>query len=219
MPSHGPADRRRAGAPVTVDAVVFDLGNVLVRWDPYLPFVGRMDRAEVEAMFDEIDFPTINHGLDAGRPWSEARAEVLRRYPQRADAFDLYRAHFAEAIPGPVDGSEPLVRDLVRIGIRVLGLTNWSAETFHHAEPAAPAIGLLEDVLVSGEVGIAKPDPRIFRLLASRYELDPARTVFTDDSAPNVAAAAAEGFDAVLFTDPDELRTDLVRRGLPIPAA
>ncbi|HEX5332740.1 MAG TPA: HAD family phosphatase [Cellulomonas sp.] len=204
---------------MTVDAVVFDLGNVLVRWDPYLPFVGRMDRAEVEAMFDEIDFPTINHGLDAGRPWAEARAEVFRRYPHRVDAFDFYREHFADSIPGPVDGSARLVRDLVGAGIRTLGLTNWSAETFHHAEPAAPAIGLLEDVLVSGEVGVAKPDRRIFRLLANRFQLDPGRTVFTDDSAPNVAAAAAEGYVAVLFTDADDLRTDLVRRGLPIPAA
>jgi 2-haloacid dehalogenase len=217
-----PEDRTDLGqgdAPMTVDAVVFDLGNVLVRWDPYLPFIGHLERAEVEALFDEIDFPTLNHHLDAGRPWAEARAEVVRRYPHRADAFDFYREHFVDSIPGPVDGSARLVRDLVGAGIRVLGLTNWSAETFHHAEPAAPAIGLLEDVLVSGEVGIAKPDPRIFRLLASRYGLDPGRTVFTDDSAPNVAAAAAEGFDAVLFIDADELRADLVRRGLPIPAA
>ncbi|HEX7804588.1 MAG TPA: HAD-IA family hydrolase [Cellulomonas sp.] len=204
---------------MTVDAVVFDLGNVLVRWDPFLPFVGQMDRAEVEALFDEIDFPSINHGLDAGRPWAEARAEVLRRHPHRVDAFDFYREHFTDSIPGPVDGSARLVRDLVGAGIRALGLTNWSAETFHHAEPAAPAIGLLEDVLVSGEVGIAKPDRRIFRLLASRFQLDPGRTVFTDDSAPNVAAAAAEGYVAVLFTSADDLRADLVRRGLPIPAA
>jgi len=96
---------------MTVDAVVFDLGNVLVRWDPYLPFIGHMERAEVEALFDEIDFPALNHRLDAGRPWAEARAEVVRRYPHRADAFDFYREHFADSIPGPVDGSARLVRD------------------------------------------------------------------------------------------------------------
>lgn len=217
--SHSTLHDDRAETPMTVEAVVFDLGNVLVRWDPYLPFVGRMGRAEVDALFDEIDFPTINHGLDAGRPWADAQAEVLRRHPRRAADFDFYREHFTDSIPGPVEGSARLVADLVAAGIRVLGLTNWSAETFHHAEPAAPAIGLLEDVLVSGEVGIAKPDPLIFRLLAHRFDLDPGRTVFTDDSAPNIAAAGAEGFDAVLFTAADELRTDLVLRGLPIPAA
>jgi 2-haloacid dehalogenase len=203
----------------TVDAVVFDLGNVLVRWDPYLAYVGRMERAEVEDFFDEIDFPTLNHRQDAGRPWAEARAEVHRLFPHRSAAFDFYVEHFAQTLAGPVDGTEQLVRDLRDAGVRVLGLTNWSAETFHHAEPAAPAIGLLEDVLVSGDVGIAKPDPRIFRLLASRCSLDPGRTVFTDDAARNVEAAAAEGFDAVLFTDADQLRADLVSRGVPVASA
>ena len=82
--------------------------------------------------------------------------------------------------------------------------------------PAAPAIGLLEDVLVSGVEGVAKPDPRIFALLAQRFGLDPARTVFTDDSATNVEAAATAGFDALLFTSAAQLRADLVARGLPL---
>jgi 2-haloacid dehalogenase len=203
----------------TVDAVVFDLGNVLVRWDPFLAYVGRMERAEVEDFFDEIDFPALNHRQDAGRPWAEARAEVRRRFPHRSDAFDIYVEHFAQTLAGPVDGTEQLVRDLVDAGVRVLGLTNWSAETFPHAVPAAPAIGLLEDVLVSGDVGIAKPDARIFQLVATRWSLDPSRTVFTDDAPANVEAAAAQGFDAVLFTDADQLRADLVSRGLPVASA
>ena len=115
-------------------------------------------------------------------------------------------------------GSDDLVRDLRALGLRLLGLTNWSAETFHLAEPAAPAIGLLEDVLVSGEVGVAKPDPEVFALLTGRFGLRPERTVFVDDSAPNVAAAAAAGFDAVLFTTADALRADLAARGLPLAA-
>lgn len=200
-----------------VAAVVFDLGQVLVQWDPYLPYEGRLARDQVEQYFADVDFPTFNHRQDAGRPWSEARAEVLARFPHHADAFDLYVEHFADSLPGPVPGSEALVRDLVEAGVRVLGLTNWSAETFHHAEPAAPAIGLLEDVLVSGREGVAKPDPRIFALLVERFALDPATTVYTDDSAPNVAAAAAAGFDAVLFRSAARLRADLVARGVPLP--
>ena len=91
------------------------------------------------------------------------KADVRARFPQHSAALDLYVDHFADALPGPVPGSEQLVRDLRGAGVRTLGLTNWSAETFHLAEPAAPAIGLLEDVLVSGPVGLAKPDERIFR--------------------------------------------------------
>jgi len=106
-----------------------------------------------------------------------------------------------------------VVDDLRAAGIRVLGLTNWSAETFHHAVPVAPAIGRLEAVVVSGREGIAKPDPRIFRLLAARHDLDPARTLFTDDTPANVLAALDEGFQSVLFTDADALRGDLGARG------
>jgi len=204
---------------MTIDTVVLDLGQVLVRWDPYGPFVGRMPVERVEAFFADVDFPTFNHHQDAGRPWAQARAEVRARFPQHAAALDLYVEHFADALPGPVPGSEQLVRDLSEAGIRTLGLTNWSAETFHLAEPAAPSIGLLEDVLVSGTVGLAKPDPRIFALLVRRFGLDPASTVFVDDSPVNVDAATAAGLAGVLFTTADALRADLRDRGVPLPAA
>ena len=199
-----------------VDAVVFDLGNVLVVWDPYLPFAGRMARADVETFFGEIDFPSVNHLQDAGRSWDLARADVRRRFPQHAASLDLYVDHFADSLAGPVPGTAEVVGELAAAGVRLLGLSNWAAETFHHAEPAAPAIGLLEDVLVSGKVGLAKPDPRIFALLAERYGLEPGRTLFVDDSPVNVRAAASAGYVAVLFTSADALRGDLHARGLPV---
>jgi 2-haloacid dehalogenase len=200
-------------------AVVLDLGNVLVRWDPYGPFVGRLDRSEVDRFFSDVDFAAFNHHQDAGRSWADARVELAATFPQHVAALDLYVAHFADSLPGPVPGSARVVRDLVDRGVPTFGLTNWSAETYHLAEPAAPAIGHLDAVLVSGEVGLAKPDPRVFRLLAERFALDPARTVFADDSPVNVAAAAAVGFDAVLFTDAATLRADLETRGLLVPEA
>ena len=198
--------------------VVLDLGNVVLRWDPYLPFVGRMERSDVDAFFDEVDFPAFNHQQDAGRTWAEARAEIADRFPQHLAAVDVYVEHFGETLSGPVPGTERLVRELITAGVRLLGLTNWSAETFHHAEQVAPAVGLLEGIVVSGEVGLAKPDPRIFELLTRRFGLDPASTVFVDDSGPNVAAAAQLGFDAVLFTSAARLRADLVARGIDLPA-
>lgn len=198
---------------MTVDTVVFDLGNVLVRWDPTLPFAGRLTDDEVHRFFADVDFAALNLRQDAGRPWAEACAEVARTHPQHLAALDLYVERFAASLPGPVAGTAAVVDDLRAAGVRVLGLTNWSAETFHHAAPAAPAIGRLEAVVVSGREGIAKPDPRIFRLLAERHDLDPARTLFTDDTPVNVLAALDEGFQSVLFTDADALRGDLVARG------
>jgi 2-haloacid dehalogenase len=199
-----------------IDAVVFDLGNVLVTWDPYLPFVGRVERSEVEAFFREIDFPAVNRRLDAGESLAQARADVRERFPQRAATLDIYFDHFADSLAGPVPGSAEVVAELAAAGVRVLGLTNWAAETYHYAEPAAPVIGLLEDVLVSGEVGLGKPDPRIFALLAERYGLEPGRTLFIDDSPANVRAAASCGYVAVQFSGADALRGDLRALGLPV---
>ena len=200
-----------------IDTVVLDLGNVLVFWDPAGPFVGRLPDPETTAFLTEFDFMAFNRLQDAGRSWADARADLAARAPEHLPALDVYVEHFADALPGPVPGTLDLVRDLRACGIRLLGLTNWSAETFHLADPAAPAIGLLEDVLVSGEVGVAKPDPRVFALLTERFGVRPERAVFVDDSATNVAAGAAAGFDAVLFTTADALRASLVARGVPLP--
>lgn len=202
-----------------IDAVVFDLGNVLVRWDPAAAFAGVLPDADVQRFLADVDFPALNQLQDAGRPWAEARAEMADRHPEHVATLDLYVERFAHALPGEVPGTAAVVDDLRAAGVRVLGLTNWSAETFHHAVPAAPAIGRLEAVVVSGQEGVAKPDPRIFRLLASRHGLVPERTVFTDDSPVNVAAAEAEGFQGVLFTDAGTLRTELVARGVQVARA
>ncbi|RYV52915.1 HAD family phosphatase [Pengzhenrongella frigida] len=202
-----------------MDTVVFDLGNVLVRWDPYGPFVGRLDHRAVARFFADVDFPAFNQRQDSGRSWAHARADVHARFPEHARAVDLYVEHFVDAVPGPVEGSAQIVRDLASDGVRLFGLTNWSAETYHHAEPAAPVIGLLEGVLVSGQVGLVKPDPRIFALLAERFDLVPGRTVFIDDSPANVEAAVRVGYQAVLFTSADALRRDLRALGLAVGAA
>ncbi|QTE31462.1 HAD-IA family hydrolase [Pengzhenrongella sicca] len=177
-----------------------------------------MARADVDEFFAEIDFARFNQRQDAGRSWAQARAWTAERFPQHVGAVDLYLEHFAASLPGPVAGSAAVVRELVAGGVRVLGLTNWSAETYRHAVPAAPAIGLLEGVVVSGQEGVAKPDPRIFAVLRERYGLDPERTVFTDDSPVNVAAAARAGFHGLLFTDAATLRRDLRTHGLPVGA-
>ena len=107
-----------------------------------------------------------------------------------------------------------ILAELHAAGTRLVALTNWSAELFPHAEAAFDFLGLFDGIVVSGREGVAKPDPAVFDLLLSRYHLDPARTVFVDDSPANVAAAAAAGLRALAFTGPDRLRADLSRLGL-----
>ncbi len=201
-------------SPEPPSTVVFDLGNVIVGWDPWGPFAGVADRAEVDEFFREVDFPAFNRLQDAGRPWAEARREVARRLPHRAWLVDRYVSHFALALTGPVPGTEAVLRALARSGIRLLGLTNFSAETYHHAPVAAPAIGLLEAVVVSGREGVAKPDRKIYDLLIERFRLEPPRTVFVDDSPANVVAARTAGLIGIHFTDADGLVRDLVALGV-----
>ncbi|GAB3301525.1 HAD-IA family hydrolase [Epidermidibacterium keratini] len=196
-----------------IDTMVFDLGQVLVRWDPRPALDGLHSADEIDAFLTGRFF-TDNHGLDAGREFEELERELLEQAPQDAAIWRTYWDGFARSLGGPVPGMPELVGELKSAGLRLLGLTNWSAQTFHHAIPSAPVIGELEDILVSGREGLAKPDPAIFTLLIERFDLTPSTTVFTDDSPANIAAAEAAGLHAVHFTDAAELRVHLRALGL-----
>ncbi|MEU4363958.1 HAD family phosphatase [Promicromonospora sp. NPDC023987] len=199
----------------TIDTVVYDFGNVLIGWDPFGPYEGR-PRAEIEAFFEAVDFASINHAADAGTPYAVLLERVERTRPDLVDDLRRYVEHYELSLIGPIDGSAELVAELKGLGLRLYGLTNWQAETFHSAEPAAPAIGLMEDVIVSGREGMAKPDRRIFELVVERFGVDPARAVFIDDKDVNVDAARGVGFHGVVFTTTEALRKDLRALGLPV---
>ncbi|MCL1870452.1 MAG: HAD family phosphatase [Promicromonosporaceae bacterium] len=199
-----------------IDTVVYDFGNVLVRWDPRGAFAD-VDPAEVDAFFAEFDFVAFNHQQDAGAvTFAQARAEVAAATPRWVPFLDAYVARQRDTLVGPVEGSQDLVEELRGLGLRLYGLTNWWADTFHHAQDAAPAIGLMDGVVVSGRVRAAKPDPEIFQHLIDTYDVDPARSVFVDDLPANVAAARALGFRTVQFTGTPALRASLRELGVPV---
>jgi len=197
-----------------IDAVLFDLGNVLVRWDPYLPYRDTHTREEVDRFLAESDFWALNHAQDAGESWASVRDRLGRTRPDLVPMLDVYVTRYREALPGEVPGADALVRDVLAAGLRAYGLTNWGPETWPAAAEAAPVIRLLEGVVVSGHEGVVKPDPEIYRRAAARYGLDPARTLFTDDAEANVAAAARLGFRTHLFTGHDGLRAALAGLGV-----
>jgi 2-haloacid dehalogenase len=200
--------------PETPTAVVFDLGGVLIRWDPRHLYRQLMREDEIDAFLDEVGFQAWNHVQDAGAAWVPAVEEHAALFPHRRKLLAAYPARFAESLDGPVEGTVAILAELHAAGTRLVALTNWSAELFPHAEAAFDFLALFEGIVVSGREGVAKPDPAVFDLLLSRYDLDPARTVFVDDSPANVAAAAAAGLQALTFTGPDRLRADLSRLGL-----
>ncbi|MGZ4592096.1 MAG: HAD family hydrolase [Actinomycetes bacterium] len=202
-------------APSTV---VFDLGGVLIDWDPRHLYRRLLPDDEIDDFLDEIGFAEWNHAQDAGGSWDEAVEALAARHPHRRELIAAYTRRYPETMAGPIEGTVRLLTQLRAAGTRLLALTNWSAETFHHALSTFGFLEMFEDIVVSGVEGVAKPDPRLFTLLIERFALVPAETVFIDDSAANVAAAAELGLTALRFRDPDALRADLRRLGLPVDA-
>jgi 2-haloacid dehalogenase len=206
-------DRDDASRPT---AVVFDLGGVLIDWNPrYLYrqlFDG--DDAAMERFLAEVTTPEWNGEQDAGRTWAEAVEVLTREHPQDAKLIAAYADRWPETLGDAIQPTVDVLAELRRTGARLFALSNWSAETFPIARPRYPFLEWFEGIVISGEVRIAKPDPRLFRHLVERYSLDPATTVFIDDSAANVRAARELGMIGIRFEDAEALRRSLAGLGL-----
>ena len=209
------ADSSRDGP----DTVVFDLGGVLVEWDPKLLYRSLLGSdEEVEAFLEEVDFAGWNHRQDAGeRTWAEAVSELAAQHPHHEHLAAAYPERFPETLAGPIHGTVDVLDELHAAGVRLLALTNWSAELFPHARERFPFLDRFEAIVVSGEERLAKPDPALYRVLLERHGVDAGRAVFVDDREVNVEVARSEGMVGLLFTDPGTLRAELVRLGLLEP--
>jgi 2-haloacid dehalogenase len=198
--------------------VVFDLGNVLIRWDPHAAIARGVGHEQATRFLGatDFDFMAWNHEQDAGRPWDEGERLAAASHPHWAEAVRAYRSNFAASLVGAVHDTVDLLTELHENGVRLLALTNWSAELFPVARETFPFLGLFDDIVVSGEERLAKPDPRVFALLERRAGRPLSSCVFVDDSQRNGEAARAAGMDAILFTDTGHLRADLHGRGLPV---
>ena len=198
------------------DIVVFDLGGVLIEWDPrhlYRKlFAG--DDAAMEHFLATVCTHEWNRGQDAGRSFAEGCRQLKAQHPDKAELIEAYGARFDEMMPGPIEGTVAILAELKERGTPLYALTNFSAETYPAAFDRFDFLRWFEGVLVSGEVGVIKPDPRIYELLIERFHLDPYRTVYIDDVEANVAAAGPFGIHAIHFITPDALRNEFARLGL-----
>jgi 2-haloacid dehalogenase len=198
-----------------IDAVVFDLGGVLIDWDPRRLYRKLLaDEAAVEEFLATVCTPEWNAEQDRGRPFAEGVAELVERHPAHAAAIAAYHERWTEMLGGEVPGTVAVLAELRAARVPLYALSNWSAETFRLTRGRFPFLEWFDGLVVSGEEKVAKPDRRIFELLLERFGLVPASTLFVDDSPANVAAARDLGLDAVLFRDADALRRELAARGL-----
>lgn len=195
-------------------AIVFDIGNVLIHWDPHMAFVADLgSRAAVDAFFERIDFYALNLRADAG----ESFADLAALLPDPADAALLsrYVDRYAATVARTIEGTWALMDRLRGAGQQIHAITNWSAETWPIGVATHPRLGTSFGVtVVSGQDRVLKPEPGIFDLLCHRAGLAPQDCLFIDDSEKNVAGARAFGMDAVHFTTPDALEAALTARGI-----
>jgi 2-haloacid dehalogenase len=201
----------------SIAAVVFDLGGVLIDWNPrYLYRTLFDDEVAMEDFLTTVTTPEWNQAQDAGRPWSEAVDELAARHPERRELIEAYWRRWPEMLGHAIAPTVEVLDDLRAAGVRLYALSNWSAETFPLARPRYPFLDWFDGIVISGEERLIKPDPRIFALLLERYGLAADQTVFIDDHAANVEAALAAGIIGVRFEGAESLRRDLRSLGLPI---
>ncbi len=195
--------------------VVFDVGDVLLHWDPHAPYRALLpDEAAIRAFFDEIDFYGWNLENDRGHGWDRAVAELSAKFPHRADLIRVAHQQWGESITGPIEGTVEILRRLKAAGVPLYAITNFSEKW---AEAQARYDFLREsfiDVVVSAEERLVKPDPRIYEVLLKRNALKPEDCVFIDDRLANVEAARGVGMAAIHFQSPEALERDLRALGV-----
>ncbi|MEM6594242.1 MAG: HAD family phosphatase [Pseudomonadota bacterium] len=193
--------------------VVFDIGAVLVDWDPALAWSDELGMDGARAFMDRIGFDKINLACDAGASFVKASEQIAD--PQDAARLARYVSQYHRTVPSKIEGSWDCLYALKDRGITLHAITNWSAETWPEGVKVHPELGeVFETTIVSGEVGMIKPSVAIFQLLCERAGIAPSECIFIDDGSHNCIGARAAGMDAIHFTGPDALRAGLQARGL-----
>lgn len=197
------------------DAVVFDLGGVLIDWDPrYLYRKLLPDEASVEDFLSRVCTREWHVRQDEGRPLAEAVAERCALFPEHEALIQAFYGRWSEMIRAPITGTVRLLEALDAEGVPCYALSNWPAETFDVCRERFDFLSCFRGLVLSGEEGVKKPSPEIYRRLLDRYGLEPARLVFIDDVTENLEPAHELGITTLRFHDPETLNLDLGRLGL-----
>ncbi|MEE9427543.1 MAG: HAD family phosphatase [Paracoccaceae bacterium] len=195
--------------------VIFDFGNVIIRWDPYRALSTVFNsREEMDKTLIEIGFFDWNLEQDRGRSWPEGIAIAKRDMPKHAHIFQAYADGLRPAHDELVAGTSELIENLHNKGVGLFGLTNASLATVDVVKSVAPVLGLMQDIVVSAAESMIKPDAEIFELCLSRNNLERSQALFVDDSLANCEAARTLGIAAHHFSDAAGLMAELLQRGL-----
>jgi 2-haloacid dehalogenase len=201
-----------------IDTIVFDLGNVLIEWNPrHLYRKILKDEDQITWFLENICTSEWNDQQDAGRTFEEGIKELVAKHPEWEEAITAWGSRWQETINGSIPGTVEILRKLRDSKkYRLYALTNWSAETFPWALDNFEFLHWFEGIVVSGHEKTRKPFPEFFNILFTRYNVDPAKTIFIDDNVKNVKGSNDVGMNTILFENPEQLKTALTQFGVDI---
>ena len=190
--------------------IIFDFGGVLLDWNPhylYDPHFGDVEKAEW--FLTNICTYPWNAQHDAGKLVAEGTAELIAQYPEWEKEIRMYYGEFGKMIGGQLAGMEDYIKELKGREFRILGLSNWSFETFAMVRPKYPILDLIEERVISGEEKVLKPNAEIYEILLRRFNIKPEESVFIDDNVNNIKGGENVGIQGIIFKDAEQLRADL----------
>jgi len=198
------------------NTIIFDLGNVLINWDPKLLYNKIFDSEEKTNHFlENICTLTWNEEQDAGRSLAAGTAALIKEYPEHKKEIEAYYDRWVEMLNGPIEGTVGIFRKLKESGkYKFYALTNWSAELFPVALREFDFLTWFDGIVVSGDEGIRKPHPDFYRIVFDRYQVKPEDALFIDDNLRNVEAARKMGIRSIRFTSAEELEKELQDLGV-----
>ena len=193
-----------------ITTIIFDFGNVFVKWDAHAVYDRFFpDPQAVDSFLQEIRFHEWNAHQDAGRPFKEGIALLSEQYPHYTDLIQAYDTYWEDSITDVYHGTVEIVRRLKREGWPLYLLSNFSAEKFPLMQKRYDFLDLFDDMIISGEHNLIKPDPAIFQLTLERIGRKASECLFVDDSLPNIEVARKMGFHTIHFQSPEQLERDL----------
>lgn len=199
---------------MSVDAVVFDIGNVLIEWDPEGFYDRTIGADKRHRLFAEVDLHSMNEQIDLGAPFAETVRKAAELQPEWSEEIMMWHDKWLEMLGPTIEPSVRLLRALRRRGIPVYALSNFGRESFQIAEANHPFLEEFDGRVISGQIGLIKPDPQIYQRIEEMASLGPEALLFTDDRPENIAAAEARGWQVHLFDGPKAWAARLVAEGL-----
>jgi 2-haloacid dehalogenase len=193
-----------------IDTIIFDLGNVLVSWDPANLYRKIFtDKRELDFFLQNICSMEWHTMQDAGRSPAEGTDELVKRHPHYEEAIRAFYTRWKEMFDGPIEGSVQILKELKEKGYPVYALSNWNRELYGQTVEDFPFLNWFDGKIISSEERMKKPDEEIYQLLFERYHINPQTAIFIDDNKANIETAKRLGVHSIFFTTPEALRHEL----------